>query len=160
MTTRAGRQGNQNVSEIPLPALFTQAKDVTLAELHRRLDEEGFEGIRYSHGAVFRFIDAEGSRLTVLAGRSGLSKQALGEVVTELERHGYVERAPDPVDHRAKIIRLTERGKKAQVAATRILEDIEQRWAQHLGRDRIGGMRIVLEEVVRFEKARQGPSRC
>ncbi|GAA0372625.1 hypothetical protein GCM10009530_23520 [Microbispora corallina] len=152
MATRAGRQGGQGVNEIPLPALFTQAKDVTLAVLHRRLDEEGFEGIRYSHGAVFRFIDAEGSRLTVLAERSGLSKQALGEVVTELERHGYVERTTDPDDHRAKIIRLTERGTEAQVAAARILGDIERRWAQHLGRDRITGMRRVLEEVVRFER--------
>ncbi|WP_182886879.1 MarR family winged helix-turn-helix transcriptional regulator [Microbispora sp. H10885] len=152
MMTRTGRQGDQGASEIPLPALFTQAKEVTLAELHRRLDAEGFEGIRYSHGAVFRFIDAEGSRLTVLAERSGLSKQALGEVVTELERHGYVERTIDPDDHRAKIIRLTERGMKARVAAARILGDIERRWAQHLGRDRIAGMRMVLEEVVRFEK--------
>ncbi|GAA2074536.1 hypothetical protein GCM10009780_08300 [Actinomadura alba] len=141
------------MSEIPLPALFTQAKDVMLAELHWRLDEEGFEGIRYSHGAVFRFIDAEGSRLTALAERSGLSKQALGEVVTELERHGYVERTTDPDDHRAKIIRLTERGMQAQVAAARILGDIERRWAQHLGRDRIAEMRMVLEEVVRFEKS-------
>ncbi|MEV6868191.1 MarR family transcriptional regulator [Streptosporangium subroseum] len=153
MATRAERQGDEGVSEIPLPALFTQAKDVTLAKLHRRLDEEGFEGIRYSHGAVFRFIDAEGSRLTALAERSGLSKQALGEVVTELERHGYVERTTDPDDHRAKIIRLTERGMQAQVAAARILGDIERRWAQHLGRDRIAEMRMVLEEVVRFEKS-------
>ncbi|ETK37936.1 hypothetical protein MPTA5024_01405, partial [Microbispora sp. ATCC PTA-5024] len=140
------------MNKIPLPALFTQAKDVTLAVLHRRLEEEGFEGIRYSHGAVFRFIDAEGSRLTVLAERSGLSKQALGEVVTELERHGYVERTADPDDHRAKIIRLTERGIKARVAAARILGDIERRWAQHLGRDRVAAMRTTLEEVVRFEK--------
>ncbi len=140
------------MSGIPLPALFTQAKDVTLAELHRRLEEEGFEGIRYSHGAVFRFIDAGGSRLTVLAERSGLSKQALGEVVTELERQGYVERTTDPDDQRAKIIRLTERGMQAQAAAARLLGDIERRWAQHLGRDRIAGMRLALEEVIRFEK--------
>ncbi|SNS99892.1 transcriptional regulator, MarR family [Streptosporangium subroseum] len=153
MATRAGRPADEGVSEIPLPALFTQAKDVTLAELHRRLDEEGFEGIRYSHGAVFRFIDAEGSRLTALAARSGLSKQALGEVVTELERHGYVERTTDPDDHRAKTIRLTERGMQAQVAAARILGDIERRWAQHLGPDRIADMRMVLEEVVRSEKS-------
>ncbi|NUO97127.1 MAG: winged helix DNA-binding protein [Nonomuraea sp.] len=152
MATRAGRQGDQGVGKVPLPTLFAQAKDVTLAVLHRRLDEEGFEGIRYSHGAVFRFIDAEGSRLTALAERAGLSKQALGEVVTELERYGYVERATDPDDQRAKIIRLTERGKQAQIAAARILGDIEQRWAQHLGRDRITNMRMVLEEVVRFEK--------
>ncbi|MFG1946170.1 MarR family winged helix-turn-helix transcriptional regulator [Nonomuraea sp. NPDC048826] len=152
MTTPAGGEGDRGVSGTPLPALFTQAKEVTVAHLHRRLDEEGFKGVRFSHGAVFRFIDAEGSRLTVLAERSGLSKQALGEVVADLERHGYVERATDPADHRAKIIRLTERGMQVQVAAARILGDIERRWARHLGQDRVAGMRTVLEEVVRFEK--------
>ncbi|SDL38697.1 MarR family winged helix-turn-helix transcriptional regulator [Nonomuraea jiangxiensis] len=152
MTTRAGRQGGEGAGELPFPALFTQAKDVMVAHLHQRLGEEGFEGIRFTHGSVFRFIDADGSRLTVLAERSGLSKQALGEVVSELERHGYVERTADPADHRAKIIRLTGRGMEAQLAAARILGDIEQRWARRLGQDRIAAMRTLLEELVRFEQ--------
>jgi DNA-binding MarR family transcriptional regulator len=149
--TRSGRQGEEAESKLPLPALLTQAKNITLEQLHRRLGEEGFEGIRYSHGAVFRFIDAEGSRLTALAERSGLTKQAIGEVVGELERHGYVERTTDPDDQRAKIIRLTERGVAAQVAAARILKSIEQRWARHLGRERFATLRRTLEEVIRLE---------
>src|SRR5690606_25187150 len=106
------------------------------------------------HGSVFRFIDPEGSRLTVLAERSGLTKQALGEVVTELERYGYVERTADPNDRRAKIIRLTDEGRKGQLAAARILKDIEQEWARHLGRDRITALRRTLEEVIGLETAR------
>jgi DNA-binding MarR family transcriptional regulator len=152
MATGDDREG----SAIPLPALFSEAKDVTVAALHRRLEEEGFEGMRFSHGAVFRFIDVEGSRLTTLAARSGLTKQALGEVVIDLERHGYVERTADPQDNRAKIIRLTGRGVKAQEAAARILADIERRWARHVGEARVTGMRATLEEIIRFEKARDG----
>ena len=166
MATGDDREG----SAIPLPALFSEAKDVTVAALHRRLEEEGFEGMRFSHGAVFRFIDVEGSRLTTLAARSGLTKQALGEVVIDLERHGYVERTADPQDNRAKIIRLTGRGVKAQAAiadragqgvkaqeaAARILADIERRWARHVGEARVTGMRATLEEIIRFEKARDG----
>lgn len=146
MTAQSEKRGDE--SEVPLPTLLTQAKDITIELLHRQLGEEGFEGIRYRHGSVFRFIDADGSRLTALAERSGLTKQAIGEVVDELERLGYVERTADPDDRRAKIIRLTERGRKGQVAAARILGDIEQQWARHLGRDLIAMLRRTLEEII------------
>lgn len=150
--TIQGKRTEEDESKVPLPALLSQAKDITTELLHRRLGEEGFDGLRYRHGSVFRFIDAEGSRLTVLAERSRLSKQAIGEVVDELERFGYVERTADPGDRRAKIIRLTERGMKGQVAAARILRDIERQWARHLGQDRIVAVRRTLEEII----ARQG----
>jgi DNA-binding MarR family transcriptional regulator len=151
MTTRSGKRGKEDESNVPLPALLTQAKDIALEKLHQRLADEGFEGIRYVHGSVFRFIDTEGSRLTTLAERSGLTKQAIAEVVGELERHGYVERVADSDDGRAKIIRLTDQGRMAQVAAARILTDIEQRWSRRLGRDRITTLRRTLEEVIGLE---------
>jgi DNA-binding MarR family transcriptional regulator len=151
MTTRSGERGAPDEREVPLPALLTQAKDITIDLLHRQLREEGFEGIRYRHGSVFRFIDPDGSRLTALAERSGLTKQAIGEVVDELERLGYVERAADPNDRRAKIIRLTERGVAGQVAAARIIGDIEQRWAGHLGQDRIAMLRRTMAEIIALQ---------
>jgi len=132
----------------PLPTLLTQAKDLTVELLHRRLAEQGFAGIRYRHGSVFRFIDPEGSRLTELAERSKLSKQAVGELVDELERLGYVERAPDPRDRRAKIIRLTERGAQGQAAAAAIVTGIEQEWAAHLGAERIVELRRTVQDII------------
>jgi DNA-binding MarR family transcriptional regulator len=151
MTARSRDRGEAGRSEVPLPTLLTQARDITVGLLHRQLGEEGFEGIRYRHGSVFRFIDTEGSRLTALAERSGLTKQAIAEVVDELERLGYVERAADPSDRRAKIIRLTERGAEGQVAAARILREIEQRWAQLLGQDRIVMLRRAVEEIISLQ---------
>jgi DNA-binding MarR family transcriptional regulator len=151
MPTHSGKRAEADESEVPLPALLTRAKDITIELLHRRLGEEGFEGIRYRHGSVFRNIDAEGSRLTRLAELSGLTKQAIAEVVDELERLGYVERTADPNDRRAKIIRLTERGVQGQVAAARILEDIEQRWVRHLGGDGIATLRRTLKVIITLQ---------
>ena len=131
----------------PLPGLFDQAKHLVIDELHRRLGEEGYTAIRESHGCVFRFVDAEGSRLTDLAGRARLSKQAVGEVVDDLQGLGYVERAPHPVDGRAKIIRLTELGVEAQAAARRIFADIERELGERYGADRVATMRAVLEQI-------------
>lgn len=139
---------------MPLPALFQQGKEIVVEQLHRRLVEDGFDGILHWHGSVFRFIDEDGSRLTALADRSGLTKQAIGEVVTDLERRGYVERTADPDDRRAKIIRLTERGVAGRQAATRILGDIERRWERHLGQGRVADLRRTLEEVIHLERDR------
>jgi DNA-binding MarR family transcriptional regulator len=151
MTTRSRTRERQDEPNLPLPALLTQARDIALRGLHQRLADEGFEGIRYVHGSVFRFIDAEGSRLTTLAARSGLTKQAMGELVGELEEHGYLERATDPGDRRAKVIRLTDRGRMAQVAAARILTDVERRWSRHLGKDQVTLLRRALEEVIALD---------
>lgn len=137
---------------MPMPALLQLVKDRTVVELHRRLEEDGFGGIRFRHGSVFRFIDKAGSRLTDLAERSGVTKQAVGEAVEELERLGYVERASDPGDGRVKIIRLTERGVNGQAAAGRILEEIEGRWARHLGGDRVAALRQALEDIASFDR--------
>ena len=128
--------------------LLGMAKESVAAELHRRLREQGFTEIRDTHGCVFRFIDREGSRLTDLAELNDMSKQAVGEIVDDLQAHAYVERAPDPVDGRAKIIRLTERGQDAQSAAVAIFAEIEREWAERFGQERVAVMREVLEEVV------------
>ena len=140
------------MSDIPLPPLLGELKELGIAELHRRLHAEGFPEIRPGHGCVFRFIGSEGSRLTDLADRSGYTKQAVGEVAADLEGLGYVERIPDPEDGRAKTIRLTEHGREAQAAGRRILEDIERRWVEQFGEDRIGQLRETVELLIAAER--------
>ena len=137
----------------PLPALLNEVKDKAVDELHWRLADEGHAAIRPGHGCVFRFIDLEGSRLTELAERSGLTKQAVGEVVQDLEQLGYVERAPHPTDGRAKIVRLTERGLDGARAAERIFADIEARWADQVGQERMADFRRVLQEICERQPA-------
>lgn len=153
MTTRSGTPERQGAPSIPLSTLLTQARDLALEGLHQWLAAEGFDGIRYVHGSVFRYIDPEGSRLTTLAERAGLTKQAIAELVDELEDHGYLERVADPGDRRAKIIRLTDRGRMAQLAAARFFTDVEQRWSRHLGGDQVTMLRRALEQVIALETA-------
>ena len=93
-------------------------------EFQKRLSEAGHPAIRQGHGCVFRFIHEGGSRLTDLAESSGLTKQAVAEVVQDLEQLGYVERAPDPQDGRAKLIRLTELGAERVATMRELLAEI------------------------------------
>jgi DNA-binding MarR family transcriptional regulator len=131
----------------PLPALLNDMADTGFATFHPRMIEAGHPQIRQGHGCVFRFIDEGGSRLTELAEGSGLTKQAVGEVVADLEQLGYVERAPDPGDGRAKVIKLTELGGEARRQAIEIFSDIEREWAERFGADRVTAMRELLEEM-------------
>jgi DNA-binding MarR family transcriptional regulator len=131
----------------PLPALLDDLAGDSFADFHARLKEAGYTTIRQGHGCVFRFIHEGGSRLTELAESSGLSKQAVGEVVDDLEKLGYVERAPDPEDGRAKVIRLTEQGADAQRTALDIFADIERDFAERYGAERVAMMRELLEEI-------------
>lgn len=134
-------------TQLPLPALLMTAKHAAIDELHARLAEAGHGAIREAHGCVFGFVQPEGSRLTWLAEQSGLTKQAVGETVDDLERLGYVQRVPDPSDGRAKIVRLTEKGAAARTLGRDILSEVEQRWADEIGEERLAAMREALEEI-------------
>jgi DNA-binding MarR family transcriptional regulator len=138
----------------PLPALLTEVKVAAARKVLRQTAEAGYGDIREGHGCVFGFIDVEhGSRLTDLAESAGLTKQAVGEAVTELERLGYLKREPDPSDRRAKLIKLTDRGVAAYWTARRLFTEIEQEWADELGEDLIATMREAAEKIYELETA-------
>jgi DNA-binding MarR family transcriptional regulator len=143
---------------IPLPALLDNAKEVGFEELHRRLAERGYPDIRRAHGCVFRWVEPDGTRLTELAELAGHSKQAVGEFVCDLEARGYVERVPDPLDGRAKIIRLTDRGSEAKGVAFEIFAEIESEWAERIGGERVEALRDALEALYELERTLPVPS--
>jgi len=149
MTTRT--EPGSGTPKLPLPNLLTQVRDIATEGLHRHLATEGFEGLRDSHHSVFRYIDVEGTRLTTLAERAGITKQAMSELVADLEHRGYLERAADETDRRAKLIRLTDQGSKARIAAGRYFADVEQRWSRLLGGNQVSVLRQALEQIIVLE---------
>jgi DNA-binding MarR family transcriptional regulator len=127
--------------------LLDIAFDEFSEELTRRIYAAGYTDVRPGHGCVFGTIDANGSRLTDLAERAGMTKQTVGEVASDLERLGYVERVPDPSDGRAKIIRLTARGQEAQSIGRGLIDDIERDWGERYGAERVAVLRELLEAI-------------
>ncbi|MFD0668131.1 MarR family winged helix-turn-helix transcriptional regulator [Ramlibacter sp. MAHUQ-53] len=63
-----------------------------------------------AHVHITRHLALEGSRLTDLARRAGMTKQAMGDLVTQCEAWGLVVREPDPADARARRVRFTPTG--------------------------------------------------
>lgn len=134
-------------SRPPMIGLLDAAFDAFASELERRVGDTAYSDIRITHGCVFGNIEPDGSRLTELAQRARMTKQSVGEVATELEQRGYLERVPDPSDGRAKIIRLTERGREAQALGRGIIDEIERDWADRYGAERVAALRAALEAI-------------
>lgn len=131
----------------PMIRLLDVAFDQFSDELASRVAAAGFNDVRPGHGCVFGTIEPGGSRLTDLAERANMTKQTVGEVASDLEHLGYVERVPDPSDGRAKIIRLTQRGRDAQAIGRRLIAETERDWAERYGEERVAALRDALEAV-------------
>ena len=106
--------------------------------------------IRMAHSIVFVHIELDGIRLTELAARASMTPQAMGELVDDLQRLGYVERVPDPSDGRAKLIVLTDHGLDTLQAGLDTISTIEANLADLLGPRRLkelrGGLRTIIGE--------------
>ena len=103
--------------DTPLLLLIVLAERHMANALQEHLVAAGFEDHRVVHHNVMAHVTYEGIRLTELADRAGITKQAMSELVIDLERLGYLQRSPDPLDGRAKLIGFTDKGKAAVEAA-------------------------------------------
>ena len=115
--------------------------------LARRFAERGHPDVRAPHGNVLEFLDPGGTRVSVLAHRAQVTKQSMAELVAHLERHGYVERVPDPGDRRAKLVRATDLGREVYAVAREALADIERDWTSRLGPVKMRALRALLQEL-------------
>lgn len=132
-----------------LGRLLLEAHRALGAELVASLAERGYPDARPGHAAVFLHIDRRsGTRLTELARRARMTKQGMMLLVDDLEQRGYVRRVPDPLDARAKVVRLTARGRRYVSEARRTTAALEARARRELGDRRYETLRGALEEIV------------
>jgi DNA-binding MarR family transcriptional regulator len=144
-------------TRVPMIRLLSLVFSDFSEDLYRRFAAAGFGDIRPGHGCVFGHIEPEGSRLTDMAERARMTKQSVGEVATDLERRGYLERLPDATDGRVKIIRLTERGREAQRVGRQLIDEIERDWAERYGEAEIAQLRETLETITVRELSAVSP---
>ena len=133
--------------EPPLLRLLGLAARSLTTQLAERLSEAGFGDQRLAHNAVFANVPPEGIRLTDLAERAGMTKQAMAELVDDLERLGYLRRRPDPSDGRARLIEFNERGWAAVRAALAAFEDMDAEIESRIGVERLHQLRRTLEMI-------------
>ena len=141
------------MDEPHLGRLLQEAQRALADELLQNLAERGYTDVRAGHAAVFMHIDRRaGTRLTELARRARMTKQGMMLLVDDLEERGYVRRVPDEEDGRAKVVRLTARGRRYVAEARRAVSAVEARARRLLGDRRYEGLRTALEDLIGAEE--------
>jgi DNA-binding MarR family transcriptional regulator len=102
-------------------------------DIDAALRQAGFDDIRPAAANVFPFVPAEGITVSRLAELARVRKQSMAQAVDQLERTGYVERRPNPRDHRSRLVFLTERGAGVPPVTHAAAQRVEERWAQLIG---------------------------
>jgi len=134
--------------DAPLARLLGLAARQMAADLNDKLLEAGATGQRDSWNNVMPHIPPAGIRLTDLAARANMTKQAMAELVAEIERRGYLQRAADPADRRAKIIKFTDQGWATVNLALSALGELEAEIAGRLGEPAIRQLRGTLLQIL------------
>jgi DNA-binding MarR family transcriptional regulator len=121
--------------------------------LQEEFAAEGFPEVKASYGSVvIPLFEEDGLRMGELARRARLSKQTMTTMVRLCERDGLVERRPDPGDRRATRVQLTDRARRFQPAAERVLARLEREVDVLLGPEDGEGLRRSLVQLQRFPR--------
>lgn len=128
--------------------LLRNPYEAMLTRLHAGLAAAGYADSYPSWGTnVFYCLQEGGLRLTELAERTHTTKQAMLYTVNRLEEAGYVERVPDPVDGRAKVIRLTQRGWELRRVADALVAGMEEECVRRLGEQKMRQFGDLMKDV-------------
>jgi DNA-binding MarR family transcriptional regulator len=130
--------------ETVLLRLLIRTQQAETKDLVQRLEARGHVGVSQSAIGVLGNLDTEGTRLVVLAARTGSSRQAVSQLVKEIEARGYVERLADPDDGRAVLVRHSPEGRRLLADALAEMADIEQGYEAVIGPTRMATLKRTL----------------
>jgi DNA-binding MarR family transcriptional regulator len=99
---------------------------------------------------VIGHVPAEGITVTELAERVGMTKQGIGQFVTQLTESGYLSVTRDDEDRRIRVVRRTGLGDAAVRRLGDLLEGLEASWANRVGTARYEQWRRTLEEIAQL----------
>jgi DNA-binding MarR family transcriptional regulator len=101
--------------------------------------------ISAAHIHITRHLDLPGTRLTELAQKAGMSKQAMGDLVDQCAAWGLVTREADPRDARARVVQFTPTGLLWLQAFKEAVAQAEREFRSEVGPDVATVVKIGLE---------------
>jgi DNA-binding MarR family transcriptional regulator len=136
---------------VPFVRLLAMAVAVALESLHEALARAGHTTLRPAQGFALNAISTGADTASALAGRLGMTKQGAAKLVGALMDEGYVAPGTGHDDGRRKPLILTPRGEAVVTTSVAIQEQIERRWAELVGPDRMSAVREALQAAVLAE---------
>jgi DNA-binding MarR family transcriptional regulator len=114
-------------------------------QLYAGVVAAGYDDLNAAHVGLWRYPGLDGLRPSQLADRVGITKQSVNDLLGHLERHGYLVRVPDSADGRARVIRLSSRGRQLEQTIYAEAGEAELRIAEILGSQRFAHLHSSLE---------------
>jgi DNA-binding MarR family transcriptional regulator len=124
--------------------LFKCARLVNERAIARVNERTTGPALRASHTTLLPHLNAEGVRGAELAKKLGVTKQAVSQLVTELEDWGIVEQIADPQDGRAKLVRFSKKGEQAMLQGLAVLGELELELSDKIGKRRMQELHTAL----------------
>jgi DNA-binding MarR family transcriptional regulator len=124
--------------------LFKCARLVNERAIARVNERAAGPPLRAAHTTLLPHLNAEGVRGADLAKKLGVTKQAVSQLVTELEEWGVVEQIADPQDGRAKLVRFTKKGEQAILHGLAVLGELETELTAKIGKRRMQDLHTAL----------------
>jgi DNA-binding MarR family transcriptional regulator len=134
--------------ESTLQLLFKAARLLDEEALARVAQTPGRTRLRRSHTSLLPHIDLDGTRVTDLAERLGVSKQAASQLVDDLEQLGVLARVPDAEDARARRVIFTQLGRAGLLEGLSVLRALERELAGKVGEKKMEHMRAALLAIL------------
>jgi DNA-binding MarR family transcriptional regulator len=131
--------------------LLAQGDRLFAEGVTRAINARGYRGIRLVHIALIRNVEEGGTRITEIARRAGMTKQATGQLVREFVELGYIRVVADPADGRVKIARYTAKGKRLLRAVVDAIATTEREFTVFLSADDAAFLKETLTRLLAAE---------
>ena len=112
--------------------------------LSKRLTAGGWEMLTRPQILLFAYLQSPGSSSSDIARHLRISRQAVHQMVKELETRGLIKQIQDPDRGNAKLIIKTEKGYQLNDIARKYLRDIDQMVADQIGKEKMELLRTIL----------------
>jgi len=129
-------------------SMMRNAHQWVIELVYARVVAAGYDDLGRSQIAMFRYPTPDGLRPSQLADRLQITKQSVNDLLGEMEERGYLVRVPDPTDGRARVIRLTAKGRQLEAIVYDGAQSAERAIAELLGPRQFAQLRHSLEKVV------------
>jgi DNA-binding MarR family transcriptional regulator len=101
--------------------------------LMTKLSDKGYQGLKMSYTEPMLQISLQCIRLNDLANKLGISKQFCNQSLKPIEALGLITRNDDPLDGRAKLISLTDKGRALNLDSFVFIEELTEQFRQAIG---------------------------
>ncbi|MFM2587175.1 hypothetical protein [Vibrio sp. TBV020] len=136
-----------NLDKANIKGLVSDLYFMMEGDMREALNETEFANIRPADGKVFMMVSRQVISLSEYAKMAGISRQSIHKSLSRLVEFGVIELVPAPNSKRDKVPMVTEKGQELHSILFDILNDIEQKQIEKVGKERFEAFKATLLEL-------------